>query len=196
MNIRNIVFAQLKKTQIPEVLYLSEQFELTTHGSSQAAYNSDVLRLLVTEQNRIHRTLCTIAHVGQTDAVRHDVRLREVATMSAAEQRELQEFVMMQKQKVDTQNIIAGITDGAHVQSCSTLDETCFYLRLHGFARRSSGIERDGRWASVVRVCCGTACVCIPFASGDAFSKQKCSHSARDRFHDLMQDGCLCGMQS
>jgi hypothetical protein len=30
---------------------------------------------------------------------------------SAGEQRELQEFVMMQKQKVDTQNIIAGITD-------------------------------------------------------------------------------------
>ena len=42
----------------------------------------------------------------------------ECGTMSAAEQRELQEFVMMQKQKVDTQNIIAGITDGANVHAC------------------------------------------------------------------------------
>jgi hypothetical protein len=37
---------------------------------------------------------------------------------SAGEQRELQEFVMMQKQKVDTQNIIAGITDSECAYRC------------------------------------------------------------------------------
>jgi hypothetical protein len=46
---------------------------------------------------------------------------------SAGEQRELQEFVMMQKQKVDTQNIIAGITDSECAYRCP-------FTHAHSFA--------------------------------------------------------------
>lgn len=86
-------------------------------------------------------------------------------SMAGADQRELQQFVMEQRQKVETQTIIAGITDGAAPSRSFIVSRVPLNLRvstLRFISQTQGGVPaRAARtylkllWYWVAFVCCG-----------------------------------------